>query len=200
MIRCSIAIATVALGLIGSSVMMPATIQAVADTAAPDSAGGRYMFETRPDGFIRLDTQTGEVAWCSQRAVGLACEAAPEDRAVLEDEIARLTAENAALKKEILARGLPLPPGATAGIGCGAANGAQRRHAAIAKRRRYRSHGRLCRPAVASLHGRRRARRDAGLEQELGLRLSELSAVRTARIDTIGNGGVDRGDAGRRFF
>jgi hypothetical protein len=118
MIRCSIAIATVALGavtfgLIGPSVIMPATIEAVADAAAPDSAGGRYMFETRPDGFIRLDTQTGEVAWCSQRAVGLACEAAPEDRAVLEGEIARLTAENAALKKEILAHGLPLPPGAT---------------------------------------------------------------------------------------
>ncbi len=111
MIRCSIAIATVALGLIGSFVMMPATIQALADAAAPDSAGGRYMFETRPDGFIRLDTQSGEVAWCSQRAVGVACEAAPEDRAVLEGEIARLTAENAALKKEILARGLPLPPG-----------------------------------------------------------------------------------------
>jgi hypothetical protein len=113
MIRCSIAIATVALGLIGSSVMMPTTIQALADAATPDSAGGRYMFETRPDGFIRLDTQTGAVAWCSQRAVGLACEAAPEDRAVLEGEIARLTAENAALKKEILAHGLPLPPGAT---------------------------------------------------------------------------------------
>jgi hypothetical protein len=112
MSRCSIAIATVAFGLFVSSVMMPATVQAVADTAAPDSAGGRYMFETRPDGFIRLDTQTGEVAWCSQRAVGLACEAAPEDRAVLEGEIARLTAENAVLKKEILARGLPLPPGA----------------------------------------------------------------------------------------
>ena len=61
---------------------------------------------------MRLDTQTGEVALCSQRAVGLACEAAPEDRAVLENEIARLRAENAALKKEILSRGLPLPPGA----------------------------------------------------------------------------------------
>ncbi len=62
---------------------------------------------------MRLDTQTGEVALCSQHAVGWACEAAPEDRAVLENEIARLRSENAALKKEILARGLPLPPGAT---------------------------------------------------------------------------------------
>ena len=43
---------------------------------------------------------------CNQRAVGWACQAAPDDRAVLENEIARLRAENAALKKEMLAHGL----------------------------------------------------------------------------------------------
>jgi len=36
----------------------------------------------------------------------------PEDRAVLENEIARLRKDNAALKKELLARGLRLPSGA----------------------------------------------------------------------------------------
>jgi len=78
----------------------------------PDTNGGRYIFSKQADGFVRLDTQTGEVALCSQKAVRLACEAAPEDRAVWENEIARLRSENAALKKEILSRGLPLPPGA----------------------------------------------------------------------------------------
>ncbi len=82
-----------------------------ADAAMPDTAGGRYIFQKRADGVLRLDTQSGEVSLCSQRAVGWACEAAPEDRAVLEDEIARLRAENGALKQAILARGLPLPPG-----------------------------------------------------------------------------------------
>jgi hypothetical protein len=57
------------------------------------------------------DTKTGEVALCSKRTVGWACEAAPEDRAVLENEIGRLRTENAALKKDILSRGLPLPAG-----------------------------------------------------------------------------------------
>ena len=85
---------------------------ALADDATPDSASGRYMFNKTADGVVRLDTKSGEVALCSQRTVGWACTAAPEDRAVLEDEIARLRAENAALKKDILARGLPLPPGA----------------------------------------------------------------------------------------
>ena len=63
---------------------------------------------------LRLDTQTGEVSLCGQKAVGWACEAAPEDRAVLENEIARLRAENGALKKDLLSRGLPLPPGVMA--------------------------------------------------------------------------------------
>jgi len=64
------------------------------------------------EGFVRLDTQSGEVALCSRRTVGWACQAAPEDRAALENEIARLRRENAALKKDLLSRGLPLPPGA----------------------------------------------------------------------------------------
>lgn len=120
MIRSSIAIATVALCLVGLPLIMRVSTQATADTTAPDSADGRYLFEKQPHsqgsdhagGYLRLDTQTGEVALCSQRNVGWACQAAPEDRAVLENEIARLHAENAALKKEILSRGLPLPPGA----------------------------------------------------------------------------------------
>jgi hypothetical protein len=86
-------------------------VPALAEEATPDNAEGRYTFSKVPEGFLRLDTQSGEVSVCSQRAVGWACQAAPEDRAVLENEIARLRSENAALKKDILARGLPLPAG-----------------------------------------------------------------------------------------
>jgi hypothetical protein len=119
MTRCNIFISTLVLCLIGPPLTVPASVQALADPTTPDTAGGRYMFEKQPDaqgqdhvGYLRLDTQTGEVALCSQRSVGWACEAAPEDRAVLENEIARLRAENAALKKEVLSHDLPLPPGA----------------------------------------------------------------------------------------
>jgi hypothetical protein len=103
----SAAVAGAALGA-----AMALTVPATADDATPDSANGRYMFNKTADGVVRLDTQSGEVSLCSRKSVGWACEAAPEDRTVLENEIARLRAENAALKKEILARGLPLPPGA----------------------------------------------------------------------------------------
>jgi hypothetical protein len=84
---------------------------ALAEDATPDSAGGRYIFNKTAEGMLRLDTRSGEVALCSQRTVGWACTAAPEDRAVLENEITRLRTENAALKKDILAHNLPLPQG-----------------------------------------------------------------------------------------
>jgi len=91
----------------GSSLLLPA----VAEDVPPDNAGGRYTFNRVAEGFLRLDTQTGEVSVCNQRTVGWACQAVPEDRAVLQNEIARLRGDNAALKKELLARGLPLPAG-----------------------------------------------------------------------------------------
>jgi hypothetical protein len=87
-------------------------LPALADDAALDSEGGRYTFNKTADGYLRLDGQTGEVALCTQRTVGWACLLAPEDRAALENEIARLRRENAALKKDLLSRGLPLPAGA----------------------------------------------------------------------------------------
>jgi predicted PhzF superfamily epimerase YddE/YHI9 len=101
-----------AIGVAAFAAAVAVAAPASADDATPDSAGGRYMFNKTADGVVRLDTQSGEVSLCSQKSVGWACEAVPEDRAVLENEIARLRAENAALKKDILARGLPLPPGA----------------------------------------------------------------------------------------
>lgn len=84
----------------------------LADETSPDTGGGRYAFNKVADGFLRLDTQTGELSLCSQRPVGWACQVVPEDRAVLEDQIARLRRENGALKQELLSHGLSLPAGA----------------------------------------------------------------------------------------
>jgi hypothetical protein len=84
---------------------------ALADDATPDSDHGRYTFNKVDDGYLRLDTRSGDVSVCRKHEVGWACQAAPQDRAVLENEIARLRTDNAALKKELLAHGLPLPAG-----------------------------------------------------------------------------------------
>jgi hypothetical protein len=60
-------------------------------------------------GYLRLDGRTGQVSICTPRAVGWACQAVADERTALEAEIARLQAENVALKKELLAHNLALP-------------------------------------------------------------------------------------------
>jgi hypothetical protein len=99
---------------IGMAIAVAATVlmgPARAEEPTPDTAGGRYVFSKQANGFLRLDTQSGALSLCTEKPVGWACQTAPEDRAVFENEIARLQSQNAALKKVLLARGLPLPPG-----------------------------------------------------------------------------------------
>ena len=84
---------------------------AQAQTTPPDSENGRYSFSAVPDGMLRLDTRTGAVSLCAKQAAGWACGTVPDERAALENEIARLQRENGALKKDMLARNLPLPGG-----------------------------------------------------------------------------------------
>jgi hypothetical protein len=109
-----IAIAVAAVVVIGTAVLIgPAVLlgPALADEATPDSEGGRYVFSKQANGFLRLDSRSGAVSLCTEQPVGWACQTAPEDRAVFENEIARLQSENVALKKVLLAHGLSLPPG-----------------------------------------------------------------------------------------
>ena len=82
---------------------------ASAQTATPDSENDRYSFNPVADGVLRLDTRTGQVSQCSHNDAGCACKVVPDERSALETEIARLQGENASLKKELLARGLPVP-------------------------------------------------------------------------------------------
>ena len=76
---------------------------------APDTEQGRFSFHKVDEGFLRLDTRTGQVSLCNHKNLGWACETIPDERVALENEIARLQTGNAALKKEMLARGLSLP-------------------------------------------------------------------------------------------
>lgn len=99
-------------GLLAASVAARAQTPApAAPPAPPDGGDGRYSYHRSDDGFVRLDQRTGEVSYCARRANGWSCLVSPDDRAALEAEIGRLQGENAALKKALLDRGLPLPPG-----------------------------------------------------------------------------------------
>jgi hypothetical protein len=88
----------------------------IAPAAHAQGAAGedsRYQLNRVDDGYLRLDLKSGQVSLCDRREVGWACRAVPDDRAALDGEIARLQDENAALKKSLLDRGLPLPGAAT---------------------------------------------------------------------------------------
>ena len=83
-----------------------------AGRARPTPRTAAFSFHGSQDGFLRLDTRTGQVSLCSRRTVGWACRAGRRTSAPRsKSEIARLQTDNAALKKEMLARGLPLPSG-----------------------------------------------------------------------------------------
>ena len=84
------------------------------DAQGPGSQGlgseaARYSFFKIQDTFVRLDSQTGQVAQCGHGGSGWSCKLAPDERSALENEIARIQGENATLKKELLARGIELP-------------------------------------------------------------------------------------------
>jgi hypothetical protein len=82
---------------------------AAAQSPSADCEDSRYSFSRADDGYLRLDGRTGQVSMCTRRAVGWTCQAVPDERAALETEIARLQTENVALKRELVARNIPLP-------------------------------------------------------------------------------------------
>jgi hypothetical protein len=88
---------------------------AQAQTSLPDSENGRYSFNQVPEGLLRLDSRTGQVSLCGKRTVGWSCQAVPDERSALESEIALLQSQNAALKKELISRGIALPSGIKSG-------------------------------------------------------------------------------------
>lgn len=89
-----------------------AALPALAQTPTEPQPSGpsRYSFNRVDDGFLRLDNQSGQVAFCGPNTVGWACQAVPEDRAALEKEIARLQDQVASLNSELAALREPPPP------------------------------------------------------------------------------------------
>ena len=83
-----------------------------AKTAVTLSAGdGRHVAARYPHrcGFALREERSG-----------LGLQPVPDERTALENEIARLQRENGALKKDMLARGLPLPGGFERAVGAAA--------------------------------------------------------------------------------
>jgi hypothetical protein len=64
----------------------------------PGTENGRFSMTPVANGFLRLDTRTGQTSLCALSGDQVQCRAGADERAALETEIARLTRENAALK------------------------------------------------------------------------------------------------------
>ncbi|MEA2981282.1 MAG: hypothetical protein QOF09_3105 [Alphaproteobacteria bacterium] len=77
----------------------------------PVQDDGRYTFHRSGEGFLRLDSHTGQLALCGWGPTGWSCKMVPDERTALESEIARLQRDNAALKQSLLSRGIELPSG-----------------------------------------------------------------------------------------
>lgn len=94
---------------IAVATMFVASATARAENTPLDNEDSRFTFHRAEDGFLRLDGRSGQVSICARRPAGWLCQLVPDERVALEAEIARLQVDNSALKKELLARNLPLP-------------------------------------------------------------------------------------------
>jgi len=109
MVRGLLVMLILGLSVIGGPAKAQNSAQNPPQNSPTDTEAGRFSFHKVDEGFLRLDTRTGQVSLCNHKTLGWACETIPDERAALENEIARLQTGNAALKKDMLARGLSLP-------------------------------------------------------------------------------------------
>src|SRR5258708_37958461 len=99
-------------GLAGPSLAAAQDAATHSQAAPPPSTDdSRYSFHRIGDGFVRLDSRSGQLAQCGWAASGWSCKMVPDERAALESQIGRLQRDNAELKKSLLSPGLELPRG-----------------------------------------------------------------------------------------
>jgi hypothetical protein len=82
--------------------------------AAAQDANGRYSMSTTADGYLKLDSRTGAVTHCEREGAAFRCTLVPDERNALQDEIDRLSRENADLRNRLAAAGGTAPPPAAA--------------------------------------------------------------------------------------
>lgn len=70
-----------------------------ASAAEPD----RYRLEKTPNGYVRMDTRTGEMSVCQEKWGELVCRMAADERTAVQDEIERLQSDIKTLEDRVAA-------------------------------------------------------------------------------------------------
>jgi hypothetical protein len=88
---------------------------ATAALSGPATAeeSGRYTLAPLEGGIVKLDTSTGALTECRRKGDALSCTLVPDERQPLQDEIDRLSRENAQLRTELGSKS-PAPSGTVA--------------------------------------------------------------------------------------
>jgi hypothetical protein len=88
---------------------VPARAQTAPQDPAADGrfSDGRFSMTPVANGFLRLDTRTGQTSLCTVNGEQAQCRASADERAAFDAEIARLTRENAELRGRVAASSQP---------------------------------------------------------------------------------------------
>lgn len=82
--------------------LVPVLLASAALSAKAEEAG-RYTLEKSGTGYVRMDTRTGEMSICEERAGQLVCKLAADERAAFQDEIDRLQTKLTGMEDRLVA-------------------------------------------------------------------------------------------------
>lgn len=84
-----------------TAIMLFPLLAGLGTTTAHAAETQRYQMEKTDRGYVRMDTETGEMSICIERDGQLVCKLAADERTALQDEIGRLQDEIKAIEQRI---------------------------------------------------------------------------------------------------
>ncbi|HRI18788.1 MAG TPA: hypothetical protein PL196_09720, partial [Burkholderiaceae bacterium] len=75
------------------TLLVPIALLLASAVTASGEGTERYQLQKTDTGYVRLNTETGEMSICEERTGQLVCKAAAEERAAFQEEIDRLQAK-----------------------------------------------------------------------------------------------------------
>lgn len=83
------------------SILAPSLLLALALSSATFAEGERFTLEKSATGYVRMDTQTGQMSICEERDGQLVCKLAADERSAFQDEADRMQASIKALEERV---------------------------------------------------------------------------------------------------